>query len=250
MAVQFLQDLLKMYLTEGWSTLAVLTQKQLLQCYQLLSYDSLYLHTVLMLATNQSLEQRERRVFFDDVLATKERLGKSMKTSERLSWLIGILTKRRGRNSNVYVNDDYRQQKPGFCLRRNPQFRRSADRQQFFRSHPELRRPSEINRYVESAGRSENAKSQRSLRKARRGSSTSDGSFRRTRDSARVAITSESSARLQVRQNQATPRKGSVVLPPRSRRPPPKITVTQLPQTNSVGTSVPRACLPDRSLRT
>lgn len=81
MAVQFLQDLLKMYLTERWGPLAVLTQKQLLQCYQLLSYDLLYLHTVLMLATNRSLDQRERRHFFDDVLATKDRLGKSMKST-------------------------------------------------------------------------------------------------------------------------------------------------------------------------
>lgn len=81
MAVQFLQDLLKMYLAEGWGPLAVLTQKQLLQCYQLLSYDLLYLHTVLMLATNRSLDQHERRHFFDDVLTTKERLGKSMKSA-------------------------------------------------------------------------------------------------------------------------------------------------------------------------
>ncbi|OQR70110.1 trafficking protein particle complex subunit 10-like [Tropilaelaps mercedesae] len=93
MAVQFLQDLLKMYLTERWVSLAVLTQKQLLQCYQLLSYDLLYLHTVLMLATNRSLDQRERRHFFDDVLATKDRLSKSMKSNKNLMFAFaGILS--------------------------------------------------------------------------------------------------------------------------------------------------------------
>lgn len=83
MAVQFLQDLLKMYLVEQWVPLAVETQKQLLKCYELLSYDLLYLHTVLLLATNSWLEQMERRHFFDRVLTTKDRLAKSMKSESK-----------------------------------------------------------------------------------------------------------------------------------------------------------------------
>ncbi|XP_018494809.2 trafficking protein particle complex subunit 10 [Galendromus occidentalis] len=86
MAVQFLQDLLKMYLMEQWVPLAVETQKQLLKCYELLSYDLLYLHTVLLLATNSWLDQMERRHFFDNVLTTKDRLAKSMKNKQNLTF--------------------------------------------------------------------------------------------------------------------------------------------------------------------